>query len=45
MKFAARTIEVLSVGAVVAGLWLTTPWLLLCLAGAVGLWIADGMEA
>lgn len=45
MKYAARTLEVASVGAVGVGLWLTEPWLLLCLAGVVGLWVADGMEA
>ena len=44
MKYAARALEVLSVGAVGAGLYLTSPWLLLFLAGVVGLWFADGME-
>lgn len=44
MKFAARALEVASVGAVGVGLWLTAPWLLLVLAGVVGLWVADGME-
>lgn len=44
MKYAARALEVVSVGAVGAGLFLTSPWLLLFLAGVVGLWVADGME-
>ena len=44
MKYAARILEGVSVGAVGAGLFLTDPWLLLFLAGVVGLWVADGME-
>lgn len=44
MKYAARILEGVSVGAVGAGLYLTNPWLLLFLAGVIGLWFADGVE-
>jgi hypothetical protein len=45
VKYAARALEVASVGAVGAGLYLTSPWLLLVMAGVVGLWVADGLES
>jgi hypothetical protein len=44
VKYAVRALEGVSVGAIGVGLWFVDPWLLLSLAGVVGLWAADGLE-
>lgn len=39
-----RLVELLSVVALLVGLWFTNPWLLLVLAGLVGLVVVDRVE-